>query len=179
MRFCASCGAVVARTIPAGDNRERYVCTTCETIHYQNPKMVIGCVPEWEDRILLCRRAIEPRYGLWTLPAGFMELNESTAAAAARESLEEARADIEIGELYTLYSLPHIDQVYMFYRGRLRNPNFGPGEESLEVKLFREEEIPWSELAFTVVHETLQHYFADRRRGLFQFHHGEITQPRR
>jgi ADP-ribose pyrophosphatase YjhB (NUDIX family) len=140
--------------------------------------MVIGCVPEWEDRILLCRRAIEPRLGFWTLPAGFMELNETTAAAAAREAMEEANADIEMGELYSLYSLPHIGQVYMFYRGRLRNLEFSPGEESLEVKLFREEEIPWNELAFAVVHETLQHYFADRRRGLFQLHHGEITRPR-
>ncbi len=178
MKFCASCGAAVTRKVPAGDTHERFVCTTCATVHYQNPKMVIGCVPEWEDRILLCRRAIEPRLGLWTLPAGFMELNETTADAAAREALEGANADIEIGELYTLYSLPHIDQVYMFYRGRLRNLEFSPGEESLEVQLFREEEIPWKELAFAVVAETLQHYFSDRRRGLFQLHHGEITRPR-
>jgi len=178
MKFCASCGASVARKVPAGDTHERYVCTACETIHYQNPKMVIGCVPEWEDRILLCRRAIEPRRGFWTLPAGFMELNETTAEAAAREAMEEARADIDMGELYTLYSLPHIGQVYMFYRGRLRNLDFGPGEESLEVKLFREEDIPWDELAFKVVAETLQHFFADRRRGTFQLHHGEIAPPR-
>jgi ADP-ribose pyrophosphatase YjhB (NUDIX family) len=175
MKFCSQCGALVARRTPPGDTHERFVCERCQTIHYQNPKMVIGCIPEWEDRILLCRRAIEPRSGLWTLPAGFMELSETTAQAAAREALEEANAAIEIGELYSLYSLPHIDQVYMFYRGRLLNLDFSPGDESLEVQLFREHEIPWAELAFAVVAETLQHYFADRRAGGFRLHHGDIT----
>jgi ADP-ribose pyrophosphatase YjhB (NUDIX family) len=165
MKFCSQCGAPLTRHIPAGDTHERHVCTACAAIHYQNPKMVIGCIPEWEDRILLCRRAIEPRYGLWTLPAGFMELQETTAEAAAREAREEANAVIEIGELFTLYSLPHIDQVYMFYRGQLR--------------VFREEEVPWSELAFTAVIRTLEHYFADRRTGAFQVHHGEIRKPLR
>ena len=178
MKYCASCGALVTRRVPAGDTHERFVCPACDTVHYQNPKMVIGCIPEWEDRILLCQRAIEPRHGLWTLPAGFMELNETTEAAAARETLEEANADIEIGALYTLYSLPHIGQVYMIYRGRLRNLDFSPGDESLDVRLFREEEIPWSELAFAAVTETLQHFFADRRRGNFPLHHGTIARPR-
>ena len=179
MKFCSQCGGAIVRQVPAGDTHERHVCTACATIHYQNPKMVIGCIPEHEERILLCRRAIEPRLGLWTLPAGFMELNETTAEAAAREAREEAKAAIEIGDLYTLYSLPHIDQVYLFYRGRLLNLDFGPGEESLEVRLFHENEIPWTELAFTVVTETLQHYFIDRRRGRFTLHHGEIVRPQR
>jgi ADP-ribose pyrophosphatase YjhB (NUDIX family) len=179
MKFCSQCGGAIVRQVPAGDTHERYVCAHCAAIHYQNPKMVIGCIPEHEDRILLCRRAIEPRLGLWTLPAGFMELQETTAEAAAREAQEEARAAIEIGELYTLYSLPHIDQVYLFYRGRLLNLDFGPGEESLEVRLFQESEIPWTELAFAVVTETLQHYFADRRRGQFSLHHGQIVRPQR
>jgi ADP-ribose pyrophosphatase YjhB (NUDIX family) len=179
VKFCSQCGATVIRRTPPGDTHARYVCDRCQTIHYQNPKMVIGCIPEWEDRILLCRRAIEPRHGYWTLPAGFMELSETTAQAAAREALEEANAAIEIGELYTLYSLPHIDQVYMFYRGRLLNLDFSPGEESLEVGLFREDQIPWQELAFTVVAETLTHYFADRRAGGFRLHHGDINTGRR
>jgi ADP-ribose pyrophosphatase YjhB (NUDIX family) len=126
------------------------VCDACQTIHYQNPKMVVGCIPEWEDRILLCRRAIEPRVGLWTLPAGFMELRETTAQAAAREALEEANACIEIGDLHTLYNLPHIDQVYLIYRGRLLSLDYAPGEESLEVQLFRKP-ISRGQIAFPAV----------------------------
>lgn len=179
MKFCSQCGAPVVRQVPAGDTHERDVCPTCQTIHYQNPKMVIGCIPEWEDRILLCRRAIEPRHGYWTLPAGFMELHETTAEAAARETREEALAVVEIGELYSLYSLPHIDQVYMFYRGRLLDLDFGPGAESLEVRLFSEAEIPWAELAFVAVSNTLRHYFEDRRQGRFGVHHGRIDRPQR
>lgn len=179
MKFCSQCGSPLVREIPAGDTHERHVCPACRTIHYQNPKMIVGCLPEYEDRILLCRRAIEPRLGLWTLPAGFMELRETTAEAAAREAREEARADIEIGELYTLYNLPHIDQVYLIYRGRLRNLDFGPGEESLEVRLFHEGEIPWGEIAFPVISFTLEHYFADRRRGRYALHHGELVRSQR
>lgn len=179
MKFCSQCGAPVIRQVPAGDTHERDVCPACQTIHYQNPKMVIGCIPEWQDQILLCRRAIEPRHGFWTLPAGFMELKETTAEAAAREAREEALAAVEIGELYSLYSLPHIDQVYMFYRSRLLNLEFGPGEESLEVRLFSEADIPWTELAFAAVTTTLRHYFEDRRRGGFRVHHGRIDRPQR
>jgi len=174
MNYCSECGAPVSRRVPAGDTHARFVCNTCRAIHYQNPKMVIGCIPEWEDQILLCRRAIEPRLGLWTLPAGFMELNETTSDAAAREASEEANAATEIGELYTLYSLPHINQVYMIYRSRLLNLDFSPGTESLEVQLFREPEIPWERLAFPVVTLTLEHYFSDRRAGDFRLHHGTI-----
>jgi ADP-ribose pyrophosphatase YjhB (NUDIX family) len=176
MKFCSQCGAPVSRRTPAGDTHERYVCETCQAIHYQNPKMVVGCIPEWEDQILLCRRAIEPRLGLWTLPAGFMELSETTAQAAAREAMEEANASIEIGDLHTLYNLPHIGQVYLIYRGRLRSLNYAPGIESLEVQLFREAEIPWEQIAFPAVRYALQHYFADRRLGRYALHHGEHGQ---
>lgn len=179
MKYCTQCGATVARYTPAGDTHERFVCDTCHTIHYQNPKMIIGCLPEWEDRVLLCRRAIEPRYGLWTLPAGFMELAETTTEAAAREALEEANANIEIGDLYTLYSLPHINQVYLIYRGRLLNLDYRPGEESLEVELFREQDIPWDQIAFPVVTYTLQHFFTDRQAGRYPLHHGHIPRPAR
>ncbi len=177
MRFCSHCGASVNRLTPPGDTHERFVCAACQTVHYQNPKMVIGCIPEWEDRILLCRRAIEPRLGLWTLPAGFMELRETTAQAAAREALEEANASIEIGDLYTLYNLPHIGQVYLIYRGRLRNLDFAPGAESLEVRLFHEAEIPWDRIAFPVITYTLEHFFADRRLGHYPLHLGALTPP--
>lgn len=175
MKFCSECGALVNRLIPPGDTHERFVCAACTTVHYQNPKMVVGCIPEWEDQILLCRRAIDPRHGLWTLPAGFMELAETTAEAAAREALEEANASIEIGDLYTLYNLPHISQVYLIYRGRLRNLDFSPGIESLEVRLFRESEIPWDQMAFRVITYTLEHFFADRRQGHYPLHLGTIT----
>jgi ADP-ribose pyrophosphatase YjhB (NUDIX family) len=178
MKFCSQCGALVGRRTPAGDTHERYVCETCQTIHYQNPKMVVGCIPEWEDRILLCRRAIEPRLGLWTLPAGFMELHETTAQAAAREAMEEANADVAIGELLSLYNLPHINQVYLLYRSRLRNLDFSPGQESLEVQLFRETEIPWEQIAFPAVTFTLQHFFADRRQGHYSLHQGEHSGSR-
>jgi ADP-ribose pyrophosphatase YjhB (NUDIX family) len=160
--------------IPSGDNLPRYVCDACHTIHYQNPKIVAGCIPEWEDKILLCRRAIEPRYGLWTLPAGFMENAETTAEAAAREAAEEANALVTGLSLYGLFNLPHINQVYLMFRGQLNEGLASAGDESLEVMLFKEEAIPWNELAFPVVHETLQLYFADRRRGTFDVHTGDI-----
>ncbi len=136
---------------PAGDHVPRFVCAACGTVHYQNPKLVVGCLPEWEDRVLLCRRAIEPRHGLWTLPAGFLENNETLHAGAARETLEEARARVEIGTLYTMISLPQISQVYVIFRARLVDLDFGPGPESLEVRLFHEDEIPWEELAFRTI----------------------------
>jgi ADP-ribose pyrophosphatase YjhB (NUDIX family) len=177
MKFCSQCGALVSRRTPVGDTHERFVCEACQTIHYQNPKMVVGCIPEWEERILLCRRAIEPRHGFWTLPAGFMELRETTAEAAAREALEEANASIEIGELYTLYNLPHIDQVYLIYRSRLRSLDYAPGDESLEVRLFSEAEIPWEQIAFPVVTYTLRNFFADRRQGRYSLHIGVHTAP--
>lgn len=177
MKYCNQCGARVSLGIPLGEDRPRYICGQCGTIHYENPKMVIGAIPVWEEKILLCRRAIEPRYGLWTLPAGFMENRETIAEAAARETAEEACARVEIGELYTVYSLPHISQVHLFFRSKLLDLDFSPGSESLEVALFSEEAIPWKELAFSSVRNTLRHFFEDRRNGAFEFHMGDIDQP--
>ncbi|NHN36208.1 NUDIX hydrolase [Pseudomaricurvus alcaniphilus] len=167
MKFCSNCGSKVSLQVPAGDDRERHVCAECETIHYQNPRIIAGCLPTYEDKVLLCKRAIEPRYGLWTLPAGFMENGESTEQGALRESWEEARAEIHLHGLYTLFSLPHINQVYMLFRGELANLNFAPGIESLEVDLFTEDQVPWDQLAFPVMHKTLRYYFADRPRQAF------------
>ncbi|MBX3616214.1 NUDIX hydrolase [Nitrosomonas sp.] len=178
MKYCSNCSASVELLIPEGDNLPRYVCTACNTIHYQNPKMVVGCIPEWEDKILICRRAIEPRRGWWTLPAGFMENNETLTQAAARETLEEANARVEIGNLYTVYSLPHISQVYFLFRARLLDLDFKPGIESLEVKLVSEEEVPWDELAFRVIHDPLKQYFEERKQGGVGFHMGIIDKPR-
>lgn len=178
MKYCSNCSASVELTIPEGDSLPRYVCTVCNTIHYQNPKIVVGCIPEWEDKVLICKRAIEPRLGWWTLPAGFMENNETLAQAAARETLEEANARVEIGNLFTVYSLPHISQVYFLFRARLLDLDFKPGIESLEVKLVSELEIPWDEMAFRVIHDPLKRYFEERRQGELGFHMGIIDKPR-
>ncbi len=175
IRFCSQCGGPVRLRVPEGDNLPRHVCERCGFIHYQNPKIVTGCIPEHEGRVLLCRRAIEPRYGLWTLPAGFMENDETVAEAAARETLEEARAHVRDLELYAVFSLPHINQVYVMYRGRLDPPEFAPGAESLEVRLMHETEIPWEALAFPVIAETLRRYFADRRAGRFGVHEAALV----
>lgn len=161
MIYCNKCGARVIEKIPEGDDRPRYVCESCATVHYQNPKIVAGCIPEWKGRLLLCRRAIQPRHGLWTLPAGFMENNESTEQAAARETWEEARARVENMVLYGVFSIPHINQVYMMFRASLQKEEFEPGPESLEVRLFEENEIPWDALAFPVVKLTLERYYND------------------
>jgi ADP-ribose pyrophosphatase YjhB (NUDIX family) len=174
MKYCSQCGGEIALSVPSGDNHLRHVCTACGMIHYQNPKMVVGCIPEWEDKILLCRRAIEPRHGLWTLPAGFMENGETTAEGAARETWEEAGARIEIGPLYTLFNLPHIDQVYFMFRARLLDLDYKPGIETLEARLFTEQEIPWDQLAFRTIKATLELYFRDRADGDFSFHIGDI-----
>lgn len=169
MNFCSKCGSPVSLRIPAGDSLPRHVCNTCGEIHYQNPKLVVGTLPEWEDRILLCRRAIEPCHGMWTLPAGFMEMGETTAQAALRETSEEACARVELIELLTMVNVPHISQIHMLYRARLLDLDFRPGEESLEVALLREDEIPWAEIAFRSVELTLRHYFADRLTGTHRF----------
>ena len=174
MKFCNQCGAPVSLRVPEGDNLPRHVCDACNTIHYENPKIVAGCIPEWEDKILLCRRAIEPRYGLWTLPAGFMENSETTAQAAMREAMEEARANVEITSLYTVFNLIHINQVYMIFRSRLCDLDFAPGVESLEVALFEEKDIPWGELAFPVVEQTLRYFFSDREQGRFHARMGDF-----
>ena len=174
MKFCSQCGAPVELRIPEGDTLPRFVCVSCHTIHYQNPKMVVGCIVEWEDKLLLCRRAIEPRYGLWTVPAGFMEIGETTSQGAVRETLEEANARIEIGALYALYNIPHLSQVYMLFRARLLDLDFKASAETLEARLFAEVEIPWDQIAFTTVRNTLTHYYRDRRNGEYRFHMGTI-----
>src|SRR5262245_52269323 len=149
--FCNHCGRSTVLRIPSGDNMPRQCCDHCGAIHYNNPKLVLGTLPMWQDQVLLCRRAIEPRQGLWTLPAGFMENNETTAQAAVRETIEESGASIELLDLYTLISVPHISQVHGIYRARLNNLDFAPGEETLEVRLFSEDEIPWDAIAFRTI----------------------------
>ena len=166
MKFCTSCGNSVTLRVPVGDDRERFVCSSCEFIHYINPRIIVGCVAVHEDR-LLCKRAIEPRKNYWTLPAGFMENGETTPEGAARETWEEARARVSELELYRVYDVPSISQVYMFYRCDLDRGEFGVGPESLESGLYTEADIPWGEIAFPVVRETLKEYFADARQGSF------------
>jgi ADP-ribose pyrophosphatase YjhB (NUDIX family) len=179
VNFCSHCGSGDLHwTVPAGDNRPRHVCPACDTVFYQNPKIVAGCIPEWEDTVLLCKRAIEPRHGYWTLPAGFMENAETTLEAAVRETLEEANARVEITDLYTVFNIPHTDQVYMMFRGKLTDLDFSPGEESLECGLYREHEIPWDELAFPTIVHTLKFYFEDRKRGEFPLRSGDIIREK-
>jgi ADP-ribose pyrophosphatase YjhB (NUDIX family) len=162
MKFCSQCGNPVIQRIPEGDSRLRFVCEQCQTIHYQNPNIVAGCLPVWGSQVLLCRRAIEPRLGFWTLPAGFMENGETIEQAARRETVEEACATVENLKLYMLVDVPHISQVHVFFRADLANLEFASGVESLEVRLFEEADIPWSELAFTTVRRALECFFADR-----------------
>jgi ADP-ribose pyrophosphatase YjhB (NUDIX family) len=161
--------------VPPGDNLPRWVCDACGEIHYQNPKLVVGTVPEYEGRILLCRRAIEPRYGYWTLPAGYMENAESAGQAALRETQEEAGASIALGEPCALISIPYVNQVHLFYRARLLNLEFKPGDETLEVALYDEASIPWKDIAFRTVELALRHWFADRRAGIAGFHAEDIV----
>ena len=170
MNFCSHCGQPVALRVPEGDHLPRYVCTGCGRIHYQNPRIVAGCVPEHEGRILLCRRAIEPRLGYWTIPAGFMENGETIEDAARRESAEEAEAHVEIGSLLAVVSVLHADQVHVMFRARLPEPRFGAGRESLEVMLCDEADIPWQDIAFRSVDFALRRYLDDRRRGVEQHH---------
>ena len=176
IKHCKNCGTAVRQRLPDdGDTRLRAVCPACHTVHYENPLNVVGTVPVWQDQVLLCKRNIEPRKGFWTLPAGFMELNETTAEGALRETHEEAGADIELGDLFTLMNVVRVGQVHFYYRARLRSTVFNPGHETQEARLFLESEIPWDELAFRTVRETLERYFADRRRGTFRFHAFDIA----
>ncbi len=178
MNFCPNCSARVAFRIPEGDSLPRHICDACNTIHYKNPLTVVGAVPEWEDRVLLCKRAIEPRAGFWTLPAGFMENGETVGQGAMRETLEEANARIELLDMFTVLSVAHVNQVHIFYRARLLDLDFSPGTESLEVQLFREDEIPWDDLSFRTVSTTLRHYFADRKANAFRLHTDDISPPK-
>ncbi len=162
MNFCSNCAHPVNLTVPPGDNRARYCCSACNAIHYQNPRAVVGTVPVKGTQVLLCKRAIEPRYGFWTLPAGFMENGETTGEGACRETLEEAGARVELQGLYSVIDVPHVDQIHLFFRAQLLNTDFDPGTESLEVQLFDEADIPWHEIAFRTVAQTLRWYFEDR-----------------
>jgi ADP-ribose pyrophosphatase YjhB (NUDIX family) len=171
IKHCRNCGTAVVYRVPDdGDTRERAVCPACDTIHYQNPLVVVGTVPHWGDKVLLCKRNIEPRWGKWTLPAGFMELAETTEQGAARETDEEAGAKFEMEGLITVLSVPRVGQVHLFYRAKLLSDVFDPGHETIEARLFSEDEIPWEEIAFKTVKETLERYFEDRTRGRFSVH---------
>lgn len=175
IQFCTRCGTKVSFRIPHGDTLPRHICDSCGHIHYENPHLIVGCVAEWEGRILLCRRAIEPRYGLWTLPAGFMENGETTVEAARRETLEEAGAVVEIDAPFAMLSIAHINQVHLFYRGRMVNAQYLAGEESLEVALFNPDEIPWDDMAFRSVTMCLERYLADRTTTSFGFHEAALN----
>lgn len=165
LSFCSACGQPATTVVPDGDNRPRSVCTACRTIHYVNPKLVVGSVPEHEGRVLLCRRAIEPRKGFWTVPAGFMELGETLGEAALRETWEEALARVELGSLFAVVDVVHAGQVHVFFRARLLGPEFGAGAETLETRLFRPDEIPWSDLAFPSIRIALEQYLENDRSG--------------
>lgn len=175
INFCNRCGAATMLQIPPGDALPRQVCTRCGHIHYENPRLVVGCVATWEDRILICRRAIDPQKGFWTLPAGFMENGETTAQAACRETHEEAGARIVVDAPFAMVSIAHINQVHLFYRGRLATPEYAAGEESLEVALVPPSEIPWQEIAFRSVTLCLERFLDDTRRGSFGFHETELA----
>jgi ADP-ribose pyrophosphatase YjhB (NUDIX family) len=174
IQHCRVCGSPTRYQVPADDNRERAVCTACGEIHYENPLNVVGTVPVWGEQVLLCRRAIEPRHGMWTLPAGFMELGESTAEGALRETVEEAGAHVELQGLFSVLNVVRVGQVHLFYRARMLDTHLDPGPETLEARLFREDEVPWDELAFRTVRQTLELFFEDRRKGLFTVHAGDI-----
>ena len=176
MKFCTDCGARVELRTPPGDERQRFVCVGCNLVHYQNPKLVVGCVPEAQDgRIVLCKRAIEPRVGYWTIPAGFMENGETLQQAAARESQEEALADVEIGSLLGVVNVTHAHQVHVFFRARLRSPKIAPGPESLEVMFVHEHEVPWQDIAFPSTEFALRRYFEDRAAKVDKHHFVELN----
>jgi ADP-ribose pyrophosphatase YjhB (NUDIX family) len=175
VKYCLQCATPVDWLVPAGDHLPRHVCPGCGYIHYVNPRMIVGCIVAWQDQVLLCRRAIDPRAGFWTVPAGFMENNETAAQGAARETLEEANAHVEIESLYAVLSLPHVSQVYLLFKGQLREPIFGPSPESLEVKLFHQHQIPWDNMAFASVRRALQSYFDDRARDQFPTRYHDIV----
>lgn len=178
MKYCPNCSAELRIEIPQGDNLPRHICYECNSIHYQNPKIVAGCLPFYGDKVLLCKRAIEPRLGYWTLPAGYMENAESTAEAALRETREEADANVRLLNLYTLTSIIHVNQVQLLYLAEMQDEQFGPTEESTEVRLFSEDEIPWDELAFQTIHNALKFYFEDRKQGLFPMRQMELRNNR-
>lgn len=174
MKFCSQCGAPLEDRVPPGDDRARRVCTRCEHVHYQNPLVVVGCLVERGDEVLLCRRAIEPAYGRWTTPAGFLELGEALAAGACRETMEEAGAEVEVTAPHSYLDLVHIGQLYAIFRARMKRPGFAAGDESLECRFFPLSDLPWQELAFPAVHFALQLLLEDRTRGRHHVHHGRL-----
>ncbi|MEP6607679.1 MAG: NUDIX hydrolase [Burkholderiaceae bacterium] len=167
MTYCSVCGHATSPRTPSGDNRVRDCCNHCGAVHYINPRPVVGTIPIWGSQVLLCKRAIEPRLGKWTLPAGFMEVGETTGDGAVRETLEEAGARIKLGPLFSMIDVPHVQQVHIFFQAELVDTDFSAGTESLEVRLFHEHEVPWPDIAFRTVSTTLQLYFGDRARGNF------------
>jgi ADP-ribose pyrophosphatase YjhB (NUDIX family) len=177
VKYCSVCASEVEHKIPAGDNRVRAVCPNCATVHYVNPKIVVGTIPVWQGRILLCKRAIEPRHGFWTLPAGFMETGETTEQGALRETLEEAGARVQLAGLYSLIDVPHVEQVHLFYRGQLLDADFAAGEESLEVRLFEPAQIPWNDLAFRTVSKTLRWFLEEQPADAYTLHTDIVTYP--
>lgn len=177
MNYCNLCGSTVRFEIPPGDNRPRYICNNCGEIHYINPKIIAGCLPVYEDKVLLCKRAIQPRIGLWTLPAGFMENGESTRHAAARETLEEANARVSGLQLYTLTSIVPVNQVQLIYLAQLDDLNFSAGDETSDVQLFSEADIPWDKLAFQTINNALKFYFTDRKVDRYPLHHVDLETP--
>ena len=177
MKFCSSCGALVTHKIPDGDNRLRYVCESCGEIHYQNPKVIAGILPTYKSKVLLCKRSIQPRVGYWTLPAGFLENGESSLEGAIRECSEEANTQVRDPSIYAIFDIPQINQIYIFYRAEMPEAIFSPSTESSDVALFSEENIPWSELAFPMVEALLDHYFEDRKSGIFEVIREDIRRP--
>ncbi len=174
MKFCTQCGASLSYRVPPGDDRSRYICDDCGTVHYENPKVVVGCIPVWQGDILLCRRAIEPGFGKWTLPAGYLENGETVEQGAIRETFEETGARIEILRPYALFHLTFADHIYFMFCAQMLSPRFAPGKESLSVRLFSEAQIPWSELAFTVIEKTLRNFLRDRSQNRLAFQVGEV-----
>lgn len=175
IQHCRVCGQRTEYRVPADDNRDRAICTACGEIHYENPINVVGTVPVWGDSVLLCRRNIEPRYGLWTLPAGFLELGETAAEGALRETVEEAGARVELLGLYAVLNVVRAGQLHLFYRAQMLDTHLDPGPETIEARLFREHEVPWDEMAFRTVRDTLLNFFEDRRRGCFGLHTGDVS----
>ena len=169
IKFCTACGSPTQQKIPFEDDHVRSVCTNCGLVHYENPKMVVGCIPELNGQVLLCKRNIEPQKGKWTLPAGYLENGESVQDGAIRETYEETMADVQIIEPYRLFNIVFVDQIYFMFRARLMSNAFGPTNESTDVRLFDEKDIPWEDIAFEVIKQTLEHYFQDRKKGLFPF----------
>lgn len=170
IKYCNQCGNPITIKVPDGDNLPRATCESCNFIQYENPRVIVGCIPEWENKVLLCRRAIEPRLGFWTLPAGFLENNETTQQGALRETKEETNASATIIDAFSLIDIPHINQIYLLYRAKLNDDNFSPTAESSEVALFEEASIPWDDIAFAAIKRSLKQYYKSKHEGSFDLY---------